>query len=41
VGPASIYLDATNILDAEYPDITGGLAPGQAIFFGLELNSGG
>ncbi|MGD2123527.1 MAG: TonB-dependent receptor [Gemmatimonadota bacterium] len=38
LGPALIYLDATNLLDAEYPDITGALAPGQAFFFGLELS---
>jgi hypothetical protein len=40
VGPASIYLDATNLLDAEYPDITGALAPGQAFYLGLELRTG-
>jgi outer membrane receptor protein involved in Fe transport len=37
LGAASVYLDATNLLDAEYPDVTGALAPGQAFFLGLEV----
>jgi outer membrane receptor protein involved in Fe transport len=39
LGAASIYLDATNLFDAEYPDVTGALAPGQAFFLGLEIGT--
>ena len=40
-GPLSLYLDAQNLLDAHYPDVTGATAPGRAVFVGLELGSGG
>jgi iron complex outermembrane receptor protein len=35
-----IYVDATNLLGQEYPDITGALAPGRAVFVGLEFGPG-
>jgi outer membrane cobalamin receptor len=34
LGPSWIYLDANNLLDAEYPDVTGAVAPGRAIQVG-------
>ncbi len=37
VAGAWLYLDATNLLDAHYPDVTGALAPGRAVFVGVEL----
>jgi len=40
VGSTWLYLDANNLLDAEYPDITGALAPGRALYLGLEVGSG-
>jgi iron complex outermembrane receptor protein len=39
-GPAWVYLDATNVFDAEYADVTGAMAPGKAFALGLELRSG-
>jgi outer membrane receptor protein involved in Fe transport len=39
VGVVTLYLDATNILDEEYPDITRALAPGRGLFLGMELGS--
>jgi len=35
-----IYLDGTNLLDTEYPDITGARAPGRALILGVELGPG-
>jgi iron complex outermembrane receptor protein len=40
-GPTRVYLDATNLADARYPDITGEDAPGRAFFLGVELGWGG
>lgn len=40
LGPAWLYLDANNLLDARYPDITGARAPGRAFFLGMEFRSG-
>lgn len=40
LGPTWIYLDATNLLDTEYPDITGAMAPGRALYLGVEVGSG-
>ncbi|MCJ7627719.1 MAG: TonB-dependent receptor [Longimicrobiales bacterium] len=40
LGPTWIYLDATNLLDADYPDITGASAPGRALILGLETGPG-
>jgi outer membrane cobalamin receptor len=39
LGFAWVYLDANNLLDSEYPDITGALAPGRALFLGLRFGS--
>lgn len=39
VGPTWIYLDANNLLDEEYPDITGALAPGRALYLGMEVGT--
>ena len=39
MGPTWVYLDANNLLDEEYPDITGALAPGRALYFGLEIGT--
>ncbi len=36
LGPAWVYLDANNLFDARYPDITGALAPGRALYLGIE-----
>jgi iron complex outermembrane receptor protein len=41
VGPARIYVDATNLTAEEYPDVTGALAPGRAFFVGLEIGASG
>ena len=35
-----LYLDAVNLLDASYPDVTGARAPGRAVFLGVELGRG-
>ena len=35
-GSSRIYLDVTNLLDSSYPDITGALAPGRSLVFGLK-----
>ena len=35
-----VYLDATNLLDAEYPDVTGAMAPGRALILGVEVGPG-
>lgn len=35
--PAWVYLDATNLFDAEYADVTGAMAPGRGIGLGLEI----
>jgi iron complex outermembrane receptor protein len=40
-GPTWVYLDATNLTDAAYPDITGAAAPGRAFFLGLEWSGRG
>ena len=40
VGSTWLYLDATNLTDQSYPDITGAPAPGRALFVGLELGPG-
>ncbi len=37
---ARLYLDAVNLLDASYPDVTGARAPGRALFLGLEVGRG-
>lgn len=34
---ARLYLDAVNLLDASYPDVTGARAPGRALSVGLEV----
>jgi outer membrane receptor protein involved in Fe transport len=39
-GGLRLYLDAVNLLDASYPDVTGARAPGRALFLGLELGRG-
>lgn len=39
-GGVWVYLDATNLLGEEYPDITGALAPGRAVFMGIEIGPG-
>jgi outer membrane cobalamin receptor len=39
-GAVRLYLDAVNLLDASYPDVTGARAPGRALFLGLELGPG-
>jgi outer membrane cobalamin receptor len=39
MGSTRLYLDANNLLDEEYPDITGSLAPGRALYVGLELGT--
>jgi len=36
VGSTKVYLDLTNALDEDYPDITGAVAPGRAFFLGVE-----
>jgi iron complex outermembrane receptor protein len=41
IGEAWVYVDANNLLGEEYPDVTGSLAPGRALFVGLELAWGG
>lgn len=33
----SLYLDAVNLLDASFPDVTGAEAPGRALFLGVEV----
>jgi vitamin B12 transporter len=38
-GSVWVYLDANNLLDAEYSDVTGATAPGRAFGVGLELRS--
>ena len=40
VGSTWLYLDATNLTDQSYPDITGAPAPGRALFVGVELGPG-
>lgn len=35
LGALRVYLDATNLLDATYPDITGAPAPGRAVHLGI------
>ena len=40
VGSGRLYLDANNLLDAHYPDVTGALAPGRAIFLGWQWGGG-
>lgn len=35
VGPGRLYLDAKNVTDTEYPDVTGALAPGRALYLGF------
>jgi iron complex outermembrane receptor protein len=37
MGPGWAYLDARNLTDAEYPDVTRALAPGRAFFVGFEV----
>jgi len=39
-GSTRLYLDAVNLLDASYPDVTGARAPGRAFFVGLEVDRG-
>jgi hypothetical protein len=39
MGPTWLYLDANNMLNEEYPDITGALAPGRALHLGLEVGT--
>jgi outer membrane cobalamin receptor len=41
IGATWLYLDATNLLDEDYADITGAPAPGRALFLGLEVGRGG
>ncbi|MFO8173297.1 MAG: TonB-dependent receptor [Longimicrobiales bacterium] len=40
IGGGRVYLDATNLTDDRYPDITGAQAPGRGLFVGLELGPG-
>ena len=40
VGSTWLYLDANNLLDSEYPDITGSQAPGRALYVGLAVGAG-
>ena len=40
LGRTWLYVDATNLLGAEYPDITGALAPGRALHIGFEVGAG-
>ena len=40
LGSTWIYLDATNLLNTEYPDIIGAMAPGRALYLGVEVGSG-
>ena len=40
VGIGWLHLDGLNILDAEYPDVTGARAPGRALFVGYSLARG-
>jgi len=35
VGPGRLYLDAKNVTDTEYPDVTGAMAPGRALYLGF------
>ena len=37
VGPGWLYLDAKNVTDTEYPDVTGALAPGRALYLGFRV----
>ncbi len=39
VGPTWLYLDANNLLDERYPDITGAMAQGRALYLGVELGT--
>ncbi len=39
-GSMTLYLDANNLFDAEYPDVTGARAPGRAFFMGLDVGTG-
>ncbi len=41
LGSTRVYLEGLNLLDAEYPDVTGALAPGRALFLGMELGRPG
>ncbi len=41
LGSAWLYLDATNLADEVYPDITGAAAPGRALFLGIQLGASG
>ena len=38
-GSFTLYLDAINLTDASYLDVTGARAPGRALFLGLSLGS--
>ena len=40
LGTTWVYLDANNLLNAEFQDITGALAPGRALYLGVEVGSG-
>jgi len=40
LGSTWIYLDGTNLLDTEYPDVTGAMAPGRALILGVEVGPG-
>ena len=37
VGPAKLYVEGTNLLDAEYQEVRGVAMPGRALFGGVEL----
>jgi len=37
LGRVVLYLDAQNLFDSEYPDVTGASAPGRSIFLGMEV----
>jgi len=39
-GVTSVYVDATNLTDQAYPDITGARAPGRALYLGLTVGGG-
>lgn len=40
VGPGWLYLDVKNVTDTEYPDVTGALAPGRALYLGYTVGQG-
>ncbi len=41
LGSVQLTLDATNLADEAYPDVTGATAPGRALFLGIQLGTSG